>query len=274
MIGIGISLSISANTIVDSEVKVEPWEVLFNTLSPNSTRLEILWPDPHFWFSDSAGMVPWVSGPVRGWRSTAGTLFNQPTNSDFAPSATAFANGNVALSFDGVDDTLTSDIIYPLGPTSEYLHMGGMVISGVNISTSYSHVAGIYQDISRRLDLTARSTATLYGVQAVGRVTGTNLLSSLPNDISRRGLPFIFQQSLTSTRLDFLYKDSVAITANTPATGTLSASGSFPYAIGSQASGMPMIVGPLVLREGLLPSALALAAAESIINDYIGVSLR
>lgn len=255
-----------------------PWELLSGLLSPGSTSLDIWWPHQTFWFSDAAGLVPWVSGPVRGWRSTRGTLLAQPTNADYAPTAGVFSNGNAALSYDGVDDRLQSASAYDLSASDSLTLFASarrdaapsgsqsLCETGVNTASQGGFYLINELAVGNRMNYAGRggragnsadfTTAPNLGTGAVDMVLTAQqaLNSGLPSTLRMNGA-----LRGTSTNTDF---------------GGGNFASDLRLNVGARNAGASIfwkgLIGPLVIRGGpLLPEA-TIAAAEVIINQHVG----
>lgn len=272
MLGLGLGLSLGSRR----RRRFDPWASLEALLAPGATRLEILWPAPRFWFSDAAGTVPWVSGPVRGWRSTAGTLFAQPTNADFAPSVGAFPNGNAALSFDGVDDWLQSAAAVDFSASDKV-----MTMSGTRTSVTGTRIAfelGVN---------TANTNGTFY----LAEPNDTSISSSSAFAVRGTVLRLVTTGTFGTPRSSVLtgYADIGAPSYALRRNGTAAGSGSDSLGSGNFASGLRLnlgsrltgtpgtasfrfagLMGPMVFRGGPLPDLTTIAAAEAIINQHVG----
>lgn len=277
MLGVGLGLT----SIATRRRGATLWQALDALLSPGAVRLEILWPAPQFWFSDAAGLVPWVSGPVRGWRSTAGTLFSQPTNADFAPGAGAFRNGNAALSLDGVDDWLQSAAALDLSGSDGLVVMAGLrrLAAGVprviaELGTSSNTHGGWYLVFENsdnfRASYSGRGARFGQAGDTANAINlgGTNLTTVLTA-----------QQALQSGAPATIRRDGVlAGTSANTSFGTGNFAAGQRLNIGARNSGAPgtvslwlhALLGPLVIRSGALPDAATIAASEAIINQHVG----
>ncbi|MBD9528987.1 hypothetical protein [Paracoccus sp. PAR01] len=244
-------------------------------LRPGSAMMEMLWPDPQYWFTDVAATtrVTAEGQPIRCWLSTTGARFVQATDVARAPLAVKFPNGAWGASFDGVNDALLSEAALDLSAIAQIAVFAGVrklsdAANGVLIehSTNATNITGfnIFAPVDGTPDTTYRWAVRTTGGVAVNIGTTDPIFAAPDTSVIAATVDGAAQTAA-------LRVDQVSVgTSNVVPVGTFA---SQTLHIGARAGTSNLfngLVGPLIVRGGALPVLDTIQQAEAIINAHIG----
>ncbi|MFN4061571.1 MAG: SGNH/GDSL hydrolase family protein [Paracoccus hibiscisoli] len=229
----------------------------------------VLWPDPRYWFQDSAGTLPVTAEGqrIRCWVAQDGTQWVQTGADSAAPVAGRFPNGEWGVLFGGAQWLVSQAAVDLSGQTQAALFIGArktadatngvLIEQGPNATTApgfnifapagtieyrqWLRVGSSNTSISFDSDLyAAPHSAALTGLfttgaQQVARVNGT--------------------QQATAAPAGMLARDVIHLGARAGANSFFSG-----------------LIGPVVLRGGPLPDSVAIATIEAIVTARVAAA--
>lgn len=245
-------------------------------LAAGATSLDVLWPNPKYWFQDAAGTRPVTSvgQPIRCWKSVNGTLtMVQSTSDDRAPVARRMPNGNWVAYFDGVDDGMQSSEDLNWSQETFGMAMAGLRKLGADGATQCAIGQGPASSASDGWSIFGpvgtsmwRSYCRMNGTPGGSSVTEMNysgdnaavvtclMDGSIGRLIHRVGG---MQRGFSSTpTAGLLARDKLNIGCR---------NGNTAYWNG--------YMGPVIIRTGAFPDEATLVAADALVNDYMLGSL-
>lgn len=241
-------------------------------LAAGATSLDVLWPNPKYWFQDAAGTRPVTSvgQPIRCWKSVNGTLtMVQSTSDDRAPVARRMPNGNWVAYFDGVDDGLQSLENLDWSQQTYAMTMAGLRKLGTDGSTQCAIEQGPQSSSTDGFSIFGpvgtsmwRAYARLNGTPGGASVTEGNYTNDNSSVVS-----ILLDGSLGRCilRVGGMQRGY----SSSPTAGFLATEKMNIGCRNTNNSFWNGYMGPVVFRSGALPDEATLVAADGMINDYM-----
>jgi len=285
MIGVGLGITTPLRIASSNSLLA-----LLDILQPSSTGIDLLIPDPQYWYQDVAATMPVTAEgqSIACWIGLFGNKYVQTTTAR-QPTATKFASGRWGVLFDGTAKVLASESSIMFSNDARFTILAGVHkslitedVSNYILYKGTSSTPGYFELSGRRRFLGTIGTA-LYGFGSRGTVQHssagagesgnpqyaaphTAVLSATVDIVS--GVPggaALRVNKAATTRSSSVNAGDPAVLDGHPITiGASSTAG------GSAFSG---IIGPLVIRTGPIPSEATISQCETIIASYLGIAI-
>ncbi|MFN4062324.1 MAG: SGNH/GDSL hydrolase family protein [Paracoccus hibiscisoli] len=223
----------------------------------------VLWPDPRYWFQDSAGTLPVTAEGqrIRCWIAQDGTRWVQPGADSAAPVAGRFPNGEWGALFSGAQ-WLVSQAAFDLsGQTQAALFIGARKTSDATNGVLIEQ--GPNATTAPGFNIFAPAGTIEYRQWL--RVGTSNTSLSFDSDTYAAPHTAMLSGMFTTGAEQIARVNGIQQTTTAPA-GTLVSDVIYLGARAGANSFFNGIVGPVILRGGPLPDAAAVATIEQIIT--------